>query len=285
MHRPIRTTIPKLRHLGWALALACAIPITSVVPRGPALATPSREVILDEASGPVAAPAAASLAERSVAVRGWGLPDTLRPLQRLARAPSGYIAFCQLNPQDCAGVRRRGATETEAPVRLDADRLAELDAVNRKVNAAVHPITDLKLYGRVEEWTYPRRARLRLASARGPAEGSAEGSTKGLVQTIETLAGDCEDYVLLKRAQLLALGWPANALLITVVRDLEGLGHAVLTARTDRGDIILDNQAEDLAHWKATGYAFIKRQSARDPNLWVSLGTPVRPTTVVGNTD
>ncbi len=277
MHRPIRTTIPKLRHLGWALALACAIPITTVVPRSPALATPSHETILHETSTRSAAPATSSLAERSVAVRGWGLPDALHPLQRLARVPRGYTAFCQLHPQDCAAVRRRGATETEAPVRLDANRLAELDAVNRAVNAAVHPITDIKLYGRIEEWTYPRRARLRLASK--------QGSKKGIARTIETLAGDCEDYVLLKRAQLLALGWPANALLITVVRDLEGLGHAVLTARTDGGDIILDNQAEDLAHWKATGYAFIKRQSARDPNLWVSLGTPVMPATVVGNTD
>ncbi|MEM7567141.1 MAG: transglutaminase-like cysteine peptidase [Pseudomonadota bacterium] len=269
MHRPTWTTAAPRRFRNWALALALAAPF---VAQGTAQATTgalSDTVTASlDASGP-----ADSLAERHAVVRGLGSTERLHPLQRLARVPRGYVAFCQLHPQDCVQPRPRGATRIAAPITLDAQRLAELDAVNRAVNAAVHPITDQKLYGRIEEWTYPRRARLRLNKGNGIAE------------TIETLAGDCEDYVLMKRAQLLALGWPAHALLITVVRDLEGLGHAVLTARTDAGDIILDNQAEDLAHWKATGYAFIKRQSARDPNLWVSLGTPVAPAAVVGNTD
>ncbi len=55
--------------------------------------------------------------------------------------------------------------------------------------------------------------------------------------------GDCEDYVLLKRRMLMQAGWPREALLITVVRDKKGEGHAVLTVKTDKGDFILDNQA------------------------------------------
>lgn len=210
-----------------------------------------------------------------VPVRGLGLPDALTPLPRLARSPRGYVAFCRRNPSECAPARSQGiAAAPRAAVTLTSERLAQLDAINRSVNAAVHPITDQRLYDRVELWTYPRLARLRLA---------ATEETEARV--VETLAGDCEDYVLLKRAKLLAAGWPADALLITVVRDLEGLGHAVLTVRTTEGDLILDNQAEDIAHWKATGYSFIKRQSARDPRLWVSLGTPVMEASAVGNTD
>ena len=212
-----------------------------------------------------------SAIERSTPVRGWGLTEALRPLPRLARAPRGYIEFCRKNPADCHPVRRQGVPSAPAGVvALTPQLLAELDAVNREVNDAVHPITDQRLYARLEHWTYPRRARLRLD----------EGG-----EVFETLAGDCEDYVLLKRAKLRAAGWPDDALLITVVRDLEGLGHAVLTVRTDKGDLILDNQAETIAHWKATGYAFIKRQSAQDTRLWVSLGTPVLEATSVGNTD
>ena len=40
-------------------------------------------------------------------------------------------------------------------------------------------------------------------------------------------------------------GWPRQALLITVVRDKKGDGHAVLTVKTDKGEFILDNQNED----------------------------------------
>jgi predicted transglutaminase-like cysteine proteinase len=84
--------------------------------------------------------------------------------------------------------------------------------------------------------------------------------------------GDCEDYVLLKRKMLIDAGWPREALLITVVRDKKGEGHAVLTVKTDKGEFILDNQNESVVAWTETGYRFVKRQSQSDPNEWVSLG-------------
>jgi predicted transglutaminase-like cysteine proteinase len=59
--------------------------------------------------------------------------------------------------------------------------------------------------------------------------------------------------------------------LITVVRDEFNEGHAVLTARTDDGDFILDNKTSRIVPWHKTPYFFIKRQSARDPGNWVSL--------------
>ncbi len=84
--------------------------------------------------------------------------------------------------------------------------------------------------------------------------------------------GDCEDYVLLKRKMLIDAGWPREALLITVVRDKKGEGHAVLTVKTDKGEFVLDNQNENVVAWTETGYRFVKRQSQSDPNVWVSLG-------------
>jgi predicted transglutaminase-like cysteine proteinase len=84
--------------------------------------------------------------------------------------------------------------------------------------------------------------------------------------------GDCEDYVLLKRKMLMDAGWPREALLITVVRDKKGEGHAVLTVKSDKGEYVLDNQNESVLAWTETGYRFVKRQSQSDPNVWVSLG-------------
>jgi predicted transglutaminase-like cysteine proteinase len=86
--------------------------------------------------------------------------------------------------------------------------------------------------------------------------------------------GDCEDYALQKRKLLMQAGWPREALLMTVVRDHNGNGHAVLTVKTDRGEYILDNQTNDILLWADTGYRFVKRQSQSDPNVWVSLGEP-----------
>jgi predicted transglutaminase-like cysteine proteinase len=75
--------------------------------------------------------------------------------------------------------------------------------------------------------------------------------------------GDCEDYQLLKRKLLTEAGLPRRALRMTVVIDELGEGHAVLTIRTDRADLILDNKTDAVLHPQATGYEFIKRESGR----------------------
>jgi predicted transglutaminase-like cysteine proteinase len=106
-------------------------------------------------------------------------------------------------------------------------------------------MTDMDHWGVVERWNYP-----------------------------DDGYGDCEDYALEKRKLLIEAGWPREALLMTVVRDQNGNGHAVLTVKTDRGEFILDNQTSDILLWSDTGYRFVKRQSQSDPNVWVSLGEP-----------
>jgi predicted transglutaminase-like cysteine proteinase len=119
----------------------------------------------------------------------------------------------------------------------------DLLKVNRWVNETIKPMTDMDHWGVIEKWSIP---------------------TDGY--------GDCEDYVLLKRKMLIDAGWPREALLITVVRDRKGEGHAVLTVKTDKGEFVLDNQNESVVAWTETGYRFVKRQSQSDPNVWVSLG-------------
>jgi predicted transglutaminase-like cysteine proteinase len=152
------------------------------------------------------------------------------------RPPIGYVQFCRQNPSECAFK----AADPQRPV-LSPARLRELVDVNAKVNREVIPVTDQSLYGVAELWTYP------------------EGS------------GDCEDYVLLKRRLLIDRGWPASSLLITVVRDANGDGHAVLTVTTTAGDLVLDNQDTEIRAWRDTPYDYLKRQSRTDPNAWVSL--------------
>ncbi|MDE1567395.1 transglutaminase-like cysteine peptidase [Aquabacter sediminis] len=162
--------------------------------------------------------------------------------------PIGYVRFCAEAAGDCV---TRGDLLFEMP--LDHERWSELEQVNRKLNSEIEPMTDLDHYGETERWAYPTDGK-----------------------------GDCEDYVLAKRKLLLAKGWPASVLLITVVRDKEGDGHAVLTVVTDRGDLVLDNQEAEILPWQDTGYRYVKRQSQGDPNLWVSLGETRSPPVVGG---
>jgi predicted transglutaminase-like cysteine proteinase len=86
--------------------------------------------------------------------------------------------------------------------------------------------------------------------------------------------------VLLKRRLLAKAGWPMSSLLITTVDDPSAGRHAVLTVRTDRGEMILDNQTPEILFWYETAYRYLSRQSPTDPNLWVAFAEqPKRPST------
>jgi predicted transglutaminase-like cysteine proteinase len=155
-------------------------------------------------------------------------------------APIGWVEFCVEYDPECK-------TKPSIPrdVVLSSQAWKDLVRVNHWVNANIRPITDLEHWGVVERWNYP-----------------------------DDGYGDCEDYALEKRRMLIDAGWPREALLMTVVRDQNGDGHAVLTVKTDKGEYILDNQRDEIRLWSETGYRFVKRQSQPDPNVWVSLGEP-----------
>ena len=70
---------------------------------------------------------------------------------------------------------------------------------------------------------------------------------------------------------MMELGWPREALLVTVVLKEKNEGHAVLTVTTDKGDYVLDNLNKNILLWSATGYRFVKRQPQGNSNVWVSL--------------
>jgi predicted transglutaminase-like cysteine proteinase len=164
------------------------------------------------------------------------------------RAPIGWVEFCAEHSFEC-----KVTAAAPRDVVLSNKAWTDLTRINRWVNDNVKPMTDLEHWGVVEKWSYP-----------------------------DDGYGDCEDYVLLKRRMLMEAGWPRAALLVTVVREKNGNGHAVLTVKTDKGEFILDNQEERILLWSETSYRYVKRQSQSDPNRWVALGDP-RPTTATAS--
>jgi predicted transglutaminase-like cysteine proteinase len=163
---------------------------------------------------------------------------TFISLGSTSRPPIGWVDFCSQNRRECE-TRPMQARD----VVLTPTTWRDLTRINQLVNTKIKPLTDMEHWGVLERWSYP-----------------------------DDGYGDCEDYVLLKRRMLIQAGWPRQALLITVVRDARGDGHAVLTVKTDKGEFILDNQNEEILLWSETSYRFVKRQSQTDPNIWVALG-------------
>jgi predicted transglutaminase-like cysteine proteinase len=83
---------------------------------------------------------------------------------------------------------------------------------------------------------------------------------------------DCEDFAILKKSELIRLGWPRSALLLTVARR-GGEGHTVLTVRTSEGDLVLDNRTLAIRDWSRTPYRYFARQSQSNGKLWERIGS------------
>jgi predicted transglutaminase-like cysteine proteinase len=152
--------------------------------------------------------------------------------------PYGWIDFCHRRPKECK-VPALPATS----VKLTARNMSILRRINQKANRSIKPVSNYDHWGTMmDHWDYP-----------------VDGK------------GDCKIYALYKRKLLQEAGFPRQALLMTVVRDLDNEGHTILTVKTDKGDLILDNLVDEIRPWNATGYYFVKRQSQQNPNIWVSL--------------
>ena len=177
-----------------------------------------------------------SMAAKQIMMDGQNLTSAMMRTYSYTEAPGGYIDFCKNHGASC-----KSNQHTSKRFALTKKRWKQLVHINKFVNHKIKPVSDQDLYGKVEHWTFPKNS------------------------------GDCEDYVVLKRHLLMSRGWPSGSLLITVVRDENGDGHAILTARTSKGDFILDNKRDAVQTWNNIPYRFYKRQSALNPLVWLSL--------------
>ena len=189
----------------------------------------------------IAAPLAIALLFASMPAHAFlSRPVIFAALGAVIKAPTGWLQFCNENPEEC-----RPAAETPREIVLTPDLLQQLFLINSYANDRVKWTSDEELYGTSERWAYPLDR------------------------------GDCEDIVLLKRRLHAKAGWPLSILLITTVeeRSDDKGRHAVLTVRTDRGELILDNQTPEILFWYETNYRYLARQSTADPNVWVSFSS------------
>jgi predicted transglutaminase-like cysteine proteinase len=183
-------------------------------------------------------------------MHGSAQADDLRtesaPVGAVTTMPYGWADFCGRHADEC-----RVEALQPVDIVLTPKVMRTLRHINAAVNAAIEPVSNLDHWGTMlDHWDYPTDGK-----------------------------GDCKIYALQKRKMLIEMGFPRQALLMTIVRDQEDNGHTILTVKTDKGDFVLDNMVEDIRAWDMTGYQFVKRQSQSDPNVWVSIGTSSAPRT------
>lgn len=156
--------------------------------------------------------------------------------QRVA-APFASIIFCGQNPQECRAPRSRNYA---LEIRLTQKRASELQDVNLTVNKRIRPVEDDS-----DTWS------------------------------LEPAAGDCEDYAISKRHELIARGWPPQTLRLAVVYTPFGEGHMVLVVRTDKGDMVLDNRNGSIRPWNKTGLRWVMIQSPVNPARWMKVAANI----------
>ena len=173
----------------------------------------------------------------------FSMPKQLKPeLERLSLdtptlAPMAYSVFCVKYPKECE-VRKIAFRGTKLD--LTAERMAELSEVNLKVNRNIR----------------------------------FERNTQGLAGEkwlISPSTGDCNDYAVTKRHQLLERGWPSRSLLLAEVVTRWGEHHLVVVVRTKQGDFVLDSLNSTIRPWAQAPYRWARVQSPSNPKYWSTV--------------
>jgi len=139
-----------------------------------------------------------------------------RGVEAKIRADDDVLAHCSADPQDCPK-----AAQTFLAIVAQGrahSGLARIGTINRAVNLAIEPMSDMAQWGVPDRWSDP-------------------------LETFTTGRGDCEDYAIAKYAALTAAGVAAEDVKLVVVRNTAAdEDHAVVAVRNDGDWIILDNR-------------------------------------------
>jgi len=146
-----------------------------------------------------------------------GLYDKWSGVQAKLDVEQTIIAACRSDRAHCTNKAAITFLNIVEAARA-RDGLARLGEVNRAINLAIRPMSDLANYGEVDVWASPL-----MALTRG--------------------AGDCEDYAIAKMAVLKAAGVPSEDLRLVILRETRRAEeHAVLAVRLNERWIVLDNR-------------------------------------------
>jgi predicted transglutaminase-like cysteine proteinase len=148
-------------------------------------------------------------------------------------APLGHAKFCLHYRDDC-NVRGTGIPQLTSQLWYDLNR------VNHEVNRDIAP--------------------------------EVKSTDPVVVQwQVSPSAGDCNDYAVTKRHELLARGWPSDALLLSEVVVASGEHHLVLLVHMKNADLVLDNLVSEIQPVDSHDYRWVRAESPVDPKYWSTV--------------
>lgn len=154
-------------------------------------------------------------------------------------APMAFTIFCLKYKDECKPTTQR-IVFRGGRLKLTPERLAQLQEVNRNVNDSIRPEPNLEGL-RGEKWL------------------------------LHPASGDCNDYAVTKRHDLIAKGFPARSVLLSEVVVPWGEHHLVVVVRTTAGDLVLDNLTGHILPWSKKSYRWVRIQTPKNPYYWASL--------------
>jgi predicted transglutaminase-like cysteine proteinase len=182
--------------------------------------------------------------DAAIPLRGVaGTPELLRSDMRFIRlnvptlAPMAFTQFCLRYTGEC---RPRRLLFRGGRLKLTGWRWAELELVNRRVNMSIVP------------------------------QRNNEGLA-GQKWSLSPPFGDCNDYAVTKRHELIARGWPSRAVLLSEVVTSLGEHHLVTVVRASGGDLVLDNLTSLIVPWFEKPYHWLRIQTPGNPLYWSSI--------------
>jgi len=146
-----------------------------------------------------------------------GLREKWLGVQRRLEDEMVQLALCEGDRDGCASPAALQFLDIVEAAKAREGR-ARLGEINRAVNLAIRPVSDLAQYGQVDVWVSP-------------------------LATLARGAGDCEDYAIAKFVALRRAGVAADDLRIVIMHDpVRDEDHAVAAARLDGSWLMLDNR-------------------------------------------
>ena len=153
----------------------------------------------------------------AAALSGGGLREKWLGVERRLDDEMVQLALCEGDRDGCVSPAALQFLAIVDAARLREGR-ARLGEINRAINLAIRPMSDLAQYGQIDVWTSP-------------------------LATLARSAGDCEDYAIAKFVALRRAGIAPDDLRIVIMHDtIRGEDHAVAAARLDGHWLTLDNR-------------------------------------------
>ncbi len=151
--------------------------------------------------------------------------DKWNQLAGTLRSEREILARCRADAAQCPPAAKK-FLDVIAEGRAREGR-ARIGVINRAINLAIRPTSDLAQWGVADHWSAP-------------------------LATFESGRGDCEDYAIAKYVALHEAGMAESELRLVIVRDLKNdTDHAVVAAHVDDTWVVLDNRRMALTEDRA----------------------------------